>query len=145
MDSDESFLLNCSEGRRGGKAGDLEGLRGGILGGPVGFASWGVACPVLVMTGGGKTPLLRAPLGSLPMPLMEGDCTSKAGGFWTVCRLVSTPGLPSTMACASLGPLLTWPRCRAAIRAWIDRGSSAVASIVMNVGGYQCMVSSGIL
>lgn len=39
MDSVESLLLSCSEGRRGGRAGDLEGLLVGILGGPAGFAS----------------------------------------------------------------------------------------------------------
>ena len=73
IDSKESLLLNCSEGRRGGKAGDLEGLRGGNFGSSAGFASCEVFCPVLVMTGGGRTPLLRGPLGSLPMPLREGD------------------------------------------------------------------------
>lgn len=81
MDSEESLLLSCSEGRRGGKAGDLEGRRGGILGGPVDFASCWVFCPVLIMTGGGKTPLLRAPFGSLPTTLLEGDCSSEVGGY----------------------------------------------------------------
>ena len=74
-DSLESRLVNCSDGLRGGNAGEAwdKGCLGGSRGGGMGFvgvcAGCCGACPVRVMTGGGSTPFVLGPLGSLPMPL----------------------------------------------------------------------------
>ena len=74
-DSFEAFLLSCSEGLRGGRAGDgwecffLEGSLGG--GATAGFVGCATTWPVRMMfVGGGSTPSLLGPLGSLPMPML---------------------------------------------------------------------------
>ena len=73
IDSVESRLLSCSEGFRGGNAGEVcdcwtDVLLGGSLGGggasPDGFLDW----PVRATVGGGRTGRF-GPSGSLPMPL----------------------------------------------------------------------------
>ena len=56
MDSFESRLLDCSDGRRGGSAGDFctEAFRGGSRGGGGGDACEGLTrWPVLIISGGG--------------------------------------------------------------------------------------------
>ena len=72
MDSFECFLSNCcSEGRRGGKAGEgwVESLLAGSLGGGTGFEDCSTFCPVRTMfVGGGRTPFLFGRLGSFPIP-----------------------------------------------------------------------------
>lgn len=66
IDSEESRRTMGAEGLRGGRDGDdcKEGVRGGSLGGAVGFADFEASWPVRVMVGGGKTPFRLAPLGS---------------------------------------------------------------------------------
>ena len=70
-DSLEPRLASWSEGLLGGRAGDGcdECCLGGNRGGGWGLAVCCGAAPVRVMVGGGRTPFLRGPLGSLPTPL----------------------------------------------------------------------------
>ena len=74
IDSFESRLLNWFEGLRGGRAGEgcdcIEAFLGGNLGGGVGLAEGLVACPVRVITGGGRMAARLGPSGSFPMPLL---------------------------------------------------------------------------
>ena len=78
IDSFEAFLLGCcSDGRRGGKAGDgcvdclLVGSLGGGAGAGAGLDGGSTFWPVRTMSvGGGRIPFLLGKLGSLPMPLV---------------------------------------------------------------------------
>ena len=82
-DSIEAFLLSCSEGLLGGKAGDgcVDCFRAGSLGATTGFPSCGTACPVrTIFVGGGSTPSLLDTWGSLPMRLLDTLLCPKAGG-----------------------------------------------------------------
>ena len=78
IDSFDAFLDICrvSDGLLGGSAGEgcvdifLAGNLGGGAG--AGFAGSETICPVRTMfAGGGNTPFLLGPLGSLPMPLLD--------------------------------------------------------------------------
>ena len=81
IDSVDSRLPRCPEGRLGGSDGDGcdEGVRGGSLGGGVGLVGFETAWPVRLMVGGGRTPFRPGPLGSLPMPFFKTAWSPKVG------------------------------------------------------------------
>ena len=67
----ESRRANCSDGLRGGKAGDgwAETLRAGKFGCGFGFGGSETFWPVRMILGGGRTSTREEPLGWFPMPL----------------------------------------------------------------------------
>ena len=125
IDSVESRLLSCSEGLRGGKAGECcdcgtEGLLGGSVGGATLSAQVPMLCPVRLIVGGGRAGGRLGPLGSFPMPLFCEYpllCVGMVAVFRDSRRGF---GAGHGLGLAVMGALPTCPRLRAAIRAWID-------------------------